>query len=108
MTNPYTDVSTGQIRDGAAGWFTVGGDVQRVLLDVDNNMPDLKAAFGDDEYGDKVIPNIVAGKQQGHELLTSVHGMVTGAGQNLVNTAQAFDNANNVNEGLVKPVHLNP
>ncbi len=108
MTTPYTAVSTPQILDSATGYLDLGDDVKSVMRDLDNNLPDPKEAFGDDVYGHKAIPNILLGKQQGHELLTGVHGMVTGAGQNLVTTAQSFDNANDTNEGLVKPFHVNP
>ena len=105
MSTPYTSVNTPQILDSASAYLELGDDITRVQGNLDNNMPDPKEAFGDDVYGNKVIPNILLGKQQGDDLLSGVHGMVTGASQNLVTTAQSFDNANNVNEGLVKSVH---
>jgi hypothetical protein len=107
MTTPYTAVSITQLFDAAGDCDDLDNDAQDVQNIVDN-MPDPVAAFGNDDYGKKVIPNILAAKQQGDDLLTGVRGMMSGAGQNLKITGQSFTNADDTNQGLVKPVSVNP
>jgi hypothetical protein len=108
MTTPYTDVSTSKIFDSATGYFDLGDEFDQVRENLANNLPDPKDAFGDDVYGNKAIPNILLGKQSGDQLLIGGRDMITNGGQNLVTTAQSFNNANDTNEGLVGPHRVNP
>ena len=108
MTTPYTAVDITHILESAQGYLDLVGDIDRVRGDLDNDMPDLTDAFGDDEYGHKAIPTVQQGKQQGDDLFTGVRGMIRGGGRNLVVTGQSFGNANDTNEGLVKSFNLNP
>jgi hypothetical protein len=103
----YLSISIPQILEDVPEYDDVADRIQVVQQNVDN-IPDPTSAFGNDQYGRKAIPNILAAKQASDQLLSGVHGMVTGASQNLVITGQTFGNANDVNGDLVKPFIDNP
>jgi hypothetical protein len=103
----YLSINIPQILESATEYNDVADDIRRVQSNVDN-MPDPTSAFGDDVYGHKAIPNVLAAKEASDQLLSGVHGLINGAGENLVVTGQSFDNANNVNEGIVKSFSVNP
>jgi hypothetical protein len=108
MTTPYTAINVPDIYESAKGYLDLADDIHNARTDLDNNLPDPTEAFGDDEYGHKVIPTILAAKKQSDDLYTGVHGMIISGGKNLVITGQQFGKSNNVNEDLVKAFSVNP
>jgi hypothetical protein len=103
----YLSINIPQILESATEYNNVADDIHRVQMNVEN-MPDPTSAFGDDVYGHKAIPNVLAAKEASSQLLSGVHGLINGAGENLVVTGQSFGNANEVNEGIVKSFSPNP
>lgn len=98
-----TNIDGTQILESAKEYDDLADDFDRVQGDVDN-MPDPTAAFGDDEYGHKAIPNILAVKQATDQVLSGAKSLVRSAGTNLGVVVQKFGDANNTNESLVPPL----
>jgi hypothetical protein len=108
MTTPHTAVSITQTFESAQGYKALAARFRQVQSDLKYDVPDPTDTFGDDEYGRKAIPNIVQGMKEGDDVFNGAIDIVGGAGDNLERTAQSFDNANNVNEGLANKSSFHP
>lgn len=110
MTTPHTAVSITQILESAQGYKALAARFRQVQSDLKYDVGNPTETFGDDEYGRTPAAYVVQEMGQGDAVFNGATDMMDGAGDNLDRTAQSFDNANNVNEGLANksPVHLNP
>jgi hypothetical protein len=103
----HTAVSISAIYQSAKDALGLG-DYATSIKAILKNMPDLTAAFGADAYGSKVIPNIKAAAQQGHDLLSGVIDMVTNGSHNLLVTGQSFQKSEETNQDLIPRDHIPP
>src|SRR5258708_26697750 len=97
------NVNFPQIAAASQAWTDMGDEADRVGKNLTNGVPDLMAAFGNDVYARKVVPNLQPAVDGSVTLITSVTSQCYSTGTNLAITGQEFAKADNTNKDLVPP-----
>jgi hypothetical protein len=103
MTNPITSINSTQILQDVQAYSELADGMHRVQENVDNID---ESSFGYDDLGRLAWASLKQVVQGQHDLINGLEGIISGAGQNLVNTVQIFSNATDANVNNVK--RLNP